>query len=693
MANLSPEQELLQHHNSPKIEGKLKSIFNLPSTLINKLHIKMNELYTNSNLRNPIISSQIHKVISTLFTEEYYPLLSKNIKIDNHNMVVIMGGCAYNMNIPTKMTNILYIPTDDIDMKVYTTDINSLVKQPVKLEHVLSIFKYLIVIICLYLKQIVTEIIDYSRNAFEPMEPYVKHTMKNTLKHTMKNINKHSKKNSSSKSKLKSKSKSQSQFGGDNIKKSHLIKLKQRRFGVLKAYKTKIKIQIKRKNQTDKDNDKDKDKDKAKEIIDITDLSYDDTYKLIMLKLDDPDIMITIKISYGIKYINLIVPYNQNSRVTLTFSDTKIIYPSIENPSFFSYYFMNINKQMYMNKNKNKYIPKIDINTTLETLLKQNINISDIIDTKVCKNKNCHYISIKCLQIDLIYMLRFAELLENEDIINGNIIVPVGNVFKYYKYMIKFIRLHIIKKFFNGTLSNNKTFINTAKKLIRFVENNLNKETKTENEALPINILYKNIISNFHQAFFIKKTMFPEYEDLREIVNDYSNTVHFINRSCAIFKKLDDEKDDSRDTIDSISIQFADKKVKNDILEGKYVEGKFIEENMDMNMDMNMDGGKSIKKHRTKNKNNLILYDNYLFEDSELDNDLDRNIIKNNSKNNAKTHKNIITNDKDKKNTKNINNTNVNVNNNNNKLIIDKLHKMLKNEISFLGKLSNSIRK
>jgi hypothetical protein len=272
-----------------------------------------------------------------------------------------------------KMMKILHTPTDDIDMKVYTTDINSLVKQPLKLTHVLSIFKYLIVIISLYMKLILTEIIEYSRNSFEIYEPYIKRTMKNTMKNS---------------------SKSKKQNGGDYIKKdNHLIKLKQRRFGVLKSYK--IKLQIKKNNDA---NDG-----KSKEIIDITDLSYDDTYKLIMSKLDDPDIMITTKISYSFKYINLIVPYNEKSRLTITFSDTKIIYPSIENPLFFSYYFMN------MYKHANKY--NIGNNTTLETLLKQNINISDIIDTKPCKN-NCRYISIKCLQIDLIYQIVLHSHLE-----------------------------------------------------------------------------------------------------------------------------------------------------------------------------------------------------------------------------------------------------------------------------------------
>jgi len=632
------EKNAIQQHEYPKIEGKLKSTFNLPSTLINKLHIKMNELYTNSNVKNPVVSTQVHNNVLELFIQEYYPLLSRNIKTDNHNMVVIMGGSAYNINIPNKMMKILHTPTDDIDMKVYTTDINSLVKQPLKLTHVLSIFKYLIVIISLYMKLILTEIIEYSRNSFETYEPYIKRTMKNTMKNT---------------------SKSKKQNGGDYIKKdNHLIKLKQRRFGVLKSYK--IKLQIKKTNDT---NDG-----KTKEIIDITDLSYEDTYKLIMSKLDDPDIMITTKISYSFKYINLIVPYNEKSRLTITFSDTKIIYPSIENPLFFSYYFMN------MYKHANKY--NIGNNTTLETLLKQNINISDIIDTKPCKN-NCRYISIKCLQIDLIYMLRFAELIENEDILNGDIIVPVGSLFKYYKYMIKFIRIHIIKKFFNGTLSNNKAFIDSARKLIRFVEYNLIKETNNDDETLPINVLYKNIISNFHQAFFIKKTMFPEYEALREIVNDYNTTVNFINKSCALFKKLDDEKEDSRETIDSLSIQYAVKKINDDISEGKYIENNIN----------NMEGGKrgkggnggkrdngkkiAEKINKRNKKDKIILHSNYSYEDPELDEDLNK------INNTSKSHKYKL---------------NENKNKIRNKVVIDKLHKMLTSEIKFLGRLSHSIK-
>jgi hypothetical protein len=607
-----PKEENHQYHEYPKIEGRFKGIYEFQTNLITKIQHKMHELYINSNIRNPVLTSQIQKIIIELFIDEYYPLVSRNIKTDNHNIAVIMGGSAYNMNIPTKMINRLYTPTDDIDMKIYTTDINSISTNSSKISHVLSIFKYLIVIICFYVKQIVTAMIEYSRNAFERMEPFVKHTIKKTHNKT---IIFNSTKSHISKSKSKSKSrtkKTQLQDGGE-YKNTNIIKLKQRRFGILKSYK--IKIQIK--------------KGIEKEIIDITDLSYEDTYKLIMLKLNDPDIMITTKISYSIKHINLSVPYYNNIS-TITFSDTKIIYPSIKNPSFFSYYFMN------NTNNKNQ----INLDITLDKLLKQNINISNIINTKPCKN-NCRFISVKCLQVDIIFMLRFAELLTLEDLSKGVIVVPVDSLYKYYKYLIKFIRLHIIKKYFNGTLANNKNFMNASQKLIRYVDNNLKKETSIFGETVPINIIYKNIINNFHQAFFIKKTMFPEYNALSELVDDYNNTVYYINKSCLLFKNLDDKQKQNGETIDSISIQFADNQPHDNINDG--VKGS---------MEGDMSGGSK--------KTKIILHDNYSFEDPELDNHL---IIKD-----TKTHK---------------------YSEKENKIIIEKIHKMLKNEINFLEKLSN----
>ena len=137
--------------------------------------------------------------------------------------------------------------------------------------------------------------------------------------------------------------------------------------------------------------------------------------------------------------------------------------------------------------------------------------------------------------------------------------------------------------------------------------------------------------------------MFPEYDPLIDLVNDYKSTVYFINRSCALFKKLDDEDKHSGESIESISIQNAVKQVKDDISRGNII----------------AEGG-SISK-----KSEIILHDNYSFEDIELDNNKDINL------NTVKTKSSLSK-------------TN---------FIIEKIQKMLKNEIQFLGKLSNSIRK
>ena len=613
----------VQYHEYPKIEGKMKNMFGFQPNLVNKLKHKLYDLYSRSTIRNPVLSSQLHGIILNLFIEEYYPLQSRHIKTNNKSMPVIMGGYAFNMNIPKKMVKMLYTETDDIDIKIYTTEITNTntntnnVKNNSKIEKVLSIFKYITILICFYIKQMIKEMIDYSRIIFEPNAPYIK----NTIKKTLKNL---------SKSKTKSKTKSKvisEQNGGEyinNINNLNLIKLKQRRFGVLKSCK--IKIIITKKGQ-------------EKEDINITDLSFNDTYNLIMKKLVDPDVLIKTKIIYSIKYINLIIPYSSKSIPSISFSDIKIIYPNIHNPSFYSYYFMN---------NRNQ----LNENIKLENLFNKNINSTEIINTKYCKN-NCHYISVKCLQVDIIYMLKFAELIEIEDLPNGVVLVPVESLFKYYKYLIKFIRLHIIKRFFNGTLTNNKLFIDTSRKLIRYAEYNLHKSTSQLGETLPINILFKTIISNFHQSFFIKQTMFPEYEPLRELVDNYNSTVYFINRSCALFKKLDDEDKHSGESIESISIQNADKQVKDDISKDK----------INININVNINGG--FKNKHSNKKSKIILHEDYSFEDIELDNNKDANLKSNKTKTTSLK----------------------------NNFIIDKIQKMLKNEIQFLGKLSNSIKK
>ena len=244
------EKEEINQHKYPKIEGKLKTNFGIQQNTINQLHNELYTLYTNSSIRKPVISSQIHNIILNLFTNDYYPFISRNIKSDNHTTAIIMGGIAFNMNVPNKM-KFLHTETDDVDMKIYTTEINDLERNTSKLAHVMSIFKYIIIIFCMFMKQIMTEIIEYTRNIFEEFGPYKKHTMKKLNSKTI-DFNTKTKKSSHKKS-------SQEQEGG--FKQNKKIKVKQRRFGVLKNYK--VIIEFKNNNQTER----------VKEAIDITDLS------------------------------------------------------------------------------------------------------------------------------------------------------------------------------------------------------------------------------------------------------------------------------------------------------------------------------------------------------------------------------------------------------------------------------------
>ena len=72
----------IHYHIYPTIEGKMKNNFGFQPNLINKIKYKMYELYSKSNVRQPVLSSQIHSIILNLFIEEYYPLQSRNIKTE-----------------------------------------------------------------------------------------------------------------------------------------------------------------------------------------------------------------------------------------------------------------------------------------------------------------------------------------------------------------------------------------------------------------------------------------------------------------------------------------------------------------------------------------------------------------------------------------------------------------------------------
>ena len=107
----------------PKITNKYKNKFGISSKLILSLHEELYNLYSNTNIKNIVKPISIQTIINNLFITEYYPIVSKNYNINNKTAAVIMGTQAFNMNLPDKLKN-LYIGTDDIDLKIYTTEIH-----------------------------------------------------------------------------------------------------------------------------------------------------------------------------------------------------------------------------------------------------------------------------------------------------------------------------------------------------------------------------------------------------------------------------------------------------------------------------------------------------------------------------------------------------------------------------------------
>jgi hypothetical protein len=476
----------------PQISGKYKTMFGIPNHALKILHKDLYDLYSHSHLRNLVKPKSLHNIITNLFINEYYPIISKQYHIDEKTKAILMGTIGFNMNIPSKLNKILYTDTDDIDLKIYTTKLHydKSKNTPANVKSVLSLFRYIVITLFMFMKQVMAEVIDFSKNMFVATKPNYKKTRSQSQSITL-------------------------QDGGD-IK--QLIKHTQKSYGIMNSGS--IYIQIKKSSSKDM-------KEQINEKIDITKLSYEETYKLIVEKIDDVDLLITSKIKYWINYSKLLnIPKFVNA---LTFSDTKIYYPNLlENTTFYSYYLLN---------DKNNKQTNTQNNLTLDTLYNRNINITDIIKVKNCgkNNYNCNYIALNSLKLDLILMLQYAEFINDEEYENNNIIVPISSLFKYTKYLTKYLKLYLIIKYYNKTL--NKDYMNTTMKLIKTI-NKLYNKTTIEPENSEINISYKKQINKIHQDFFIKQTMFPEYEIIREVVDDYNTITKYINKSRFLFKDL-----------------------------------------------------------------------------------------------------------------------------------------------------------
>jgi len=204
-----------------------------------------------------------------------------------------------------------------------------------------------------------------------------------------------------------------------------------------------------------------------------------------------------------------------------------------------------------------------NINKPLNMILKQNIMVDNILDAISCRN-NCKYLSIKSLLIDISVMLSYADLLVNEDIVNNIILVPISSLFKYYKYLIKFIRLFLFIKHNNKTLD--AKYENAISKLYNYILKTLKLQTSSIQQNDIINIKYKEILNTFHQDFFINRTLLlREYPELINIVSEYNIMVNYINKSRLLFKHLLNIKKEQKNiTMNEISIASSIKKLDSD---------------------------------------------------------------------------------------------------------------------------------
>lgn len=146
--------------NKNLLKGHLRELFGIPNKLLPKLKYQLKYLYSNNKFKSVSLES-LHQIVINLFASDYFPIVSHNIRSDKFNYAVIMGGIAFNMNMASKMSY-LKLNTDDIDLKIYTTDINYLKKNEKAVARVLSVFRYAVIIICIYLKQILELIKNFT---------------------------------------------------------------------------------------------------------------------------------------------------------------------------------------------------------------------------------------------------------------------------------------------------------------------------------------------------------------------------------------------------------------------------------------------------------------------------------------------------------------------------------------------------
>lgn len=464
-----------------QLTGKLKELFGIPNKLIPKLHYNLYELHKRiiDGDRKINISDELHRIALKLFHTDYFPIISRNIKIDENNTTIIMGGVAYNMNIPAKMKYLL-LDTDDVDIKIFTTGISYLKQDKYALAKVLSVLKFTILIICMYLKQFFNIINNF----------HIKHK-------STKNKNPATETNN-----------------------------------FLSNYELILQLKLKKKD--------------AKtysiiDTIDITKLTYSQLYNKIMDNVNDFNMLITNKIIYKMP--------NSSKLRTITFSDSNVVFAGLGTPAFFAQYLAST---------------PLALNKPLEKLINMRIPVSKIMDIKICAN-NCRFMSIQSLIMDTVIMMSYADLLTYEQLEDGGqVLVPAGFIYKYYKYLVKYIRLIAVRKFNANNLDNE--FQNAAKSLWQYALNDIRKNSATMRFGLderdPIVITYKNYLNEFHQNLFHNRTFLStNFPILMEIADEYHRLVFFVNKSRNLFRALNESSKTKTTNIENIVIQFAEQEL------------------------------------------------------------------------------------------------------------------------------------
>jgi len=494
--NSPPEKKHHDKNQYPTIPSKYRYKFGIPSSLISIYHKQLYYFYKNLSSNKKVLPEDIHTLIRDFFIHYYYPFISQKFDTDKQTMVVIMGSVAFNMNIPKKF-KFLNFKTDDIDLKLYTTllhyDKTKQDKQNVK--KVMRVFKYILLVITMFMKQIAHETMTFFKTMFEETKPNYKKSIKDI--------------------------KNNEQSGGFTNTKTELLEHKKKYNGILTRMV--IRLQIKNKNEKEDISENSIDEGSSKNAIDITTISYDDLVDIIMNKINTIDLLITTKIKYSIKTTTL-------KTRDLTFTDSQIKYPSLlDNPTFYSYYLLD-NKTIL---DTSKQV------ITLDKLHRSINNVNDIVKVNHCKdnyNSKCNYIALNSLKVDLVLMLQYAEFINTERYDETiNIIVPIGALFKYYKYLTKYLKLYIVMKYSNKPLD--KHYSNVIHNFTKYINNILgNLKTDIAPEDTIFNIEYKIKLNQIHQDLFINQSILKEHEELREAVNDYNHIKKYINKSRFLFK-------------------------------------------------------------------------------------------------------------------------------------------------------------